>query len=216
MAQKQNASGAADFGRLLQLVGAAFFATAGTACGIPPLRTAGHFGVSGSATDGAAPTLQADVSLRPLGLFPELGNRKVDVGVGVTTQYASRDEYGGTNWLYGPTASIEVFPFVDTAGSGYVRFVTGTDLKTLYRPEVDAWGPAVAPRVGLEFARWEQGCGSDFTDDGFMMGCWTGEVGVGAYADGQVAVIEGNIHYSAGLSIAVRTPGAIVAGIPFP
>jgi hypothetical protein len=48
------------------------------------------------------------------------------------------------------------------------------------------------------------------------MGCWTGELGIGAYADGQVAVIEGNIHYSAGLSIAVRTPGGIVGGIPFP
>jgi hypothetical protein len=190
----------------------------GTACiGVPPLRTAGQFGVSGSATDSPESTLQADVSLRPLGLFPELGDRKVDVGVGVSTQYASReDARDETTWLYGPTASIEVFPYVEASGSSYVRFVTGADVKTLYRPDIDAWGPAVAPKVGVELARWEEGCGSEFTDDGFVMGCWTGELGIGAYADGQVAVIEGNIHYSAGLSIAVRTPGGIVGGIPFP
>jgi hypothetical protein len=187
--------------------------------GIPPLRTAGQFGVSGSATDRQAPTVQGDMSFRPLGLFPQLGDRKVDVGVGGTIHYAARgeDARGQVTWLYGPAASIEVFPYVDEIdGGGYFRFVTGADVKTLYRPDLDAWGPFMAPKVGVEITAWDEGCGTEVSSSGIFWGCYSGEIGIGAYADGQVGVIEGNIHYSAGLSIALRTPGGLVGGIPFP
>ena len=191
--------------------------------GLPPTRVSGGFAVSGSGEDPAAPTGEASISMRPLAGFREFSARRAEFGVGAFSSYASRSESdrvdsSASTWLVGPTATVEGYPVVDVdpwAGDVF-RMVVGAEARTLYSPDQDAWGPFLSPRGGLEFATWVEGCDAEGNTDGIWIGCGVGEAGIGIFAEGQVGVIQEDVHYNLGISAAVRLPAAVVGGIPFP
>lgn len=188
-----------------------------TGCvGLPATRNSAGFAVSGSSLEDPAPTFEGEVSVRPLGAFETFGDRPADAGVGVFVSYASRDDgFEGdleSAWLIGPSASAEGYPVTFGDGS---RVVAGGSIRTLYASTLDAWGPFAGPHVGVEITEYTEGCDTS-TDSGIWLMCGAGETGVGAYANGQIGVIEGDIHYSAGVSVSLRVPAGFVGGIPFP
>ena len=184
--------------------------------GLPATRNSAGFAVSGASLSEPAPTFEAEVSVRPLGAFETLGDRSVDAGIGMFVSYASRDD-GITGdqestWLIGPSASAEGYPV--TFGRGG-RVVAGGSIRTLHSSTAEAWGPFAGPHVGVEITEYTEGCDTS-TDQGIWLMCGAGEFGVGAYVNGQVGVIDGDIHYAAGASLSVRVPAGFAGGIPFP
>ncbi len=159
--------------------------------GLPATRNSAGFAVSGSSVAEAAPTFEGEASVRPLGAFETLGDRPADAGVGVFFSYASRkDDRAGdleSTWLIGPTATAEGYPVM--LGNG-ARVVAGGSIRTLYASTPDAWGPFAGPHVGVEITKYTEGCDSS-SDGGIWVGCGAGEAGLGAFANGQIGVIDG-------------------------
>ena len=191
--------------------------------GLPPTRTAGGIAASGTARERAALTGEGSISVRPLSAFKALATRRAEFGVGVYGLYAGRSEgqepeATRVTWLVGPTATVEGYPIlqVDPWEGDVLRMVVGAEARTLYNAQQDAWGPFLSPRVGIEFASWVQGCEAQGSAQGIGVGCGVGEAGIGIFAEGQAGVIQEDVHYSIGLSVAVRAPAAVVGGIPFP
>jgi hypothetical protein len=191
--------------------------------GLPPTRTAGGLAASGFAREQVALTGEGSISVRPFSAFKALAKRRAEFGVGVYGLYAGRSERDEPDvtratWLVGPTATVEAYPImqVNPWEGDVVRMVVGAEARTLYNAQQDAWGPFLSPRVGIEFASWVEGCEAQGSAQGIGVGCGVGETGIGVFAEGQAGVIQEDVHYSIGLSVAVRTPAAVVGGIPFP
>lgn len=184
--------------------------------GLPATRNTVGFAVSGSSLEDAAPTFQGESSVRPLGSFDHFGDRPADAGVGVFVSYAGRsDDQPGddeSTWLVGPSASAEGYPVMFGDGG---RVVVGGSVRTLYASTTGAWGPFLAQHIGVEIFGYTEGC-DVAADNGIWLMCGAGEAGAGASLDTQIGVIEGDIHYAAGISLVVRVPAGFVGGIPFP
>lgn len=184
--------------------------------GLPATRNTAGFAVSGSSLEDPAPTFEGEASIRPLGAFETFGDRPADAGIGVFASYAARaDEVAGdleSTWLVGPSVSAEGYPITFEDGA---RVVVGGSLRSLYDTKRDAWGPFAGPQFGVEIMEYTEGCDTS-ADSGIWLMCGAGEVGVGAYVNGHVGVIEGDIYYSTGLSVSLRVPAGFVGGIPLP
>lgn len=190
-------------------------ATAG--CGIPPLRSSAAVAVAGGEDVSTATEAQLGTAVHAFGATPELHRRAVDVSVGAFAAYDKRDAIApDKRWLVGPTTAVEGYPVRIDDGASLVRVVVGAEVRTLYSPGYDAWGPFLAHRLGIETIDYLNGCGASASSSGIGLACWEGEGGFGAFADVAVGSLEGKLRYSVGLGVEFRSPYALVFAIPFP
>lgn len=164
-----------------------------------------------------APEAQLGVAAHPLATSPELRRRPVDVSLGGFASYDKRDGIAtDKRWLVGPTTAVEGYPVRIDDGASLVRVVVGAEIRTLYSPGDDAWGPFVAHRLGIETVEYLTGCGASASSGGVGFACWEGEGGFGAFADFAVGSLEGKPRYAIGIGVEFRSPYALVFAIPFP
>ncbi len=184
---------------------------------VPPIQWVGGVARTGGSASRAPYAATGAISVRPLGLFEKLRDRSVDVGVGATGLY----EIGTTlrpdrNLVVGPSTALDMHPLVEPLGGpDRFRLVSGFDVGALYSPRTDSWGPNVGYRVGAELLTEVSGCDAELSHEGAFVGCGQGEGGVGLFATSSFGELDGAARYAFGLALSLRTPGGVVAGLPF-
>lgn len=184
--------------------------------GIPPMKVVGGGGFSGKGAS-VVPAAHMGANLRPLAFDPALRDRRVDVTVGAFAEYADRGQDAfEQRLLAGPTTGVEGYPVTwptpDTVG----RLAIGGELRALYQPGVDSWGPFIAARIGVETAAYVEGCKLGSSKGGLYVGCAAGEGGIGVFAEVYQGLLDGALRYGGVLIVELRIPSGFVGGLPFP
>jgi hypothetical protein len=153
---------------------------------------------------GPAANVRPDVRIaaRPLQLVWKTRERPLDLGVGYLVQFGEPSNHEALFvTLSPPPLRLESSEFSDSKGKGVITW----DLDVAIRGSRDwewgqsGFGGALQVMSGYDiFSRGRDTCG-----------IYSGEVGLGFFAEGGFAQVEGTRIWSSTFGIAMRVPGAV-------
>jgi hypothetical protein len=173
---------------------------------LPPSKVqigAGTRSVARPGHDETDVPLQVRAGLSPLGLSPDMLDRRIDVGVGYLLETGKATRIQGGYLDAGGV--LGRWPLGD---GGLFRAMTSVQLRLLAEQDGMQLGRGGAVQLGGELVTFKQGAFSSSSHRGGAFGVDYGEGGFGLYLEAAYAQIGSTTIQSASLGLTIRLPGA--------